>query len=83
MFAPGAGIREDPATGSACGPLGCYLLQNKVVTAERAGAMLNVQCVRMGRPSYIHIAIAVDGGVITSVRVGGQSVFVGEGTLYL
>jgi trans-2,3-dihydro-3-hydroxyanthranilate isomerase len=83
MFAPGAGIQEDPATGSACGPLGCYLLQNKVVTAERAGAMLNVQGVRMGRPGYIHIAIGVDGGVISSVRVGGQSVFVGEGTLYL
>jgi trans-2,3-dihydro-3-hydroxyanthranilate isomerase len=83
MFAPGAGIQEDPATGSACGPLGCYLLHNKVVTAERAGTMLNVQGVRMGRPSYIHIAIGVDGGVILSVRVGGQSVFVGEGTLYL
>jgi trans-2,3-dihydro-3-hydroxyanthranilate isomerase len=83
MFAPGAGIQEDPATGSACGPLGWYLLHNKVVTAERAGTMLNVQGVRMGRPSYIHIAIGVDGGVISSVRVGGQSVFVGEGTLYL
>ena len=45
--------------------------------------MLNVQGVRMGRPSYIHIAISVDGGVISSVRVGGQSVFVGEGTLYV
>jgi trans-2,3-dihydro-3-hydroxyanthranilate isomerase len=83
MFAPGAGIQEDPATGSACGPLGCYLLQNKVVTAERAGAMLNVQGVKMGRPSYIHIAIGVDNGAISTVRVGGQSVFVGEGTLYV
>jgi trans-2,3-dihydro-3-hydroxyanthranilate isomerase len=83
MFAPGAGIQEDPATGGACGALGSYLLQNRVVTPEEAGAMLNVQGVRMGRPSHIHIAIGVDGGVISSVRVGGQSVFVGEGTLYL
>jgi trans-2,3-dihydro-3-hydroxyanthranilate isomerase len=83
MFAPGAGIQEDPATGGACGALGSYLLQNRVVTPEEAGAMLNVQGVRMGRPSYIHIAIGVDGGVISSVRVGGQSVFVGEGTLYV
>ena len=83
MFAPGAGIQEDPATGGACGPLGCYLLHNKVVTAQGAGAMLNVQGVKMGRPSYIHIAIGVDGGAISRVRVGGQSVFVGEGTLYL
>ena len=83
MFAPGAGILEDPATGGACGALGCYLLQNKLVTPERAGAMLNVQGVKMGRPSYIHIAIGTDGGAISSVRVGGQSVIVGEGTLYL
>ena len=83
MFAPGAGIQEDPATGGACGALGCYLLHNKVVTPGEAGAMLNVQGVRMGRPSYIHIAIGADDGAISSVRVGGQSVFVGEGTLYL
>src|SRR5215213_7929125 len=83
MFAPNAGVPEDPATGSACGPLGCYLVRNKVVTAEKAGAMLNVQGVRMGRPSYIHIAVALDGGRASSVRVGGRSVFVGEGTLYL
>jgi trans-2,3-dihydro-3-hydroxyanthranilate isomerase len=83
MFAPGAGVPEDPATGSACGPLGGYLLQNKVVTAEKAGAMLNVQGVKMGRPSYIHIAIGVENGAISTVRVGGQSVFVGEGTLYV
>jgi trans-2,3-dihydro-3-hydroxyanthranilate isomerase len=83
MFAPGAGVPEDPATGSACGPLGGYLLHYKVVTAEKAGAMLNVQGVKMGRPSYIHIAISVDHGEISSVRVGGRSVIVGEGTLYL
>jgi trans-2,3-dihydro-3-hydroxyanthranilate isomerase len=83
MFAPNAGVPEDPATGSACGPLGCYLVRNKVVTPEKAGAMLNVQGVRMGRPSYIHIAVGADAGRISSVRVGGQSVFVGEGTLYL
>jgi trans-2,3-dihydro-3-hydroxyanthranilate isomerase len=83
MFAPGAGIVEDPATGSACGPLGCYLVRHKVVTAERAGAMLVVQGVKMGRPSHIHVAIGLEGDVISIVRVGGQSVFVGEGTLYL
>jgi predicted PhzF superfamily epimerase YddE/YHI9 len=45
--------------------------------------MLNVQGVKMGRPSYIHIAIGAEGGAISRVRVGGQSVFVGEGTLYV
>ena len=38
MFAPGFGITEDPATGSASGPLGCYLVRHKVVPPERAGS---------------------------------------------
>ena len=83
MFAPSLGVPEDPATGGACGPLGSYLVKNKVVTVDRAGAMLNVQGVKMGRPSCIHIAIVADGNEITSVRVGGESVLAGEGTLYI
>jgi trans-2,3-dihydro-3-hydroxyanthranilate isomerase len=83
MFAPGYGITEDAATGGASGPLGCYLVKNKVVTPEKAGAMLSLQGVKMGRPSYIHIAIGAEGGEITGVRVGGESVVAGEGTLYL
>lgn len=39
---------EDPATGGASGPLGCYLVKNKVVTPEKAGAMLSLQGVKMG-----------------------------------
>jgi trans-2,3-dihydro-3-hydroxyanthranilate isomerase len=83
MFAPGLGITEDPATGGACGPLGCYLVRHKIVPAEKAGAMLNLQGVKMGRPSHIHISIGMQNGDIDSVRVGGEAVLAGEGTLYL
>ena len=83
MFAPGMGITEDPATGGASGPLGCYLVRHKVVPPERAASILSLQGVKMGRPSYIHIEIGVERGEIASVRVGGQSVVAGEGTLYL
>jgi trans-2,3-dihydro-3-hydroxyanthranilate isomerase len=86
MFGPGLGIPEDPATGGASGALGCYLVRNKVVTPEKAGAMLSLQGVKMGRPSHVHIAIGVDPadqGEIATVRVGGESVVAGEGTLYL
>jgi len=83
MFAPTIGISEDPATGSASGPLGCYLVRHRVVRPQDAGAMLSRQGVKMGRPSDIHIAIGVAGEAITSVRVGGESVVAGEGTLYL
>jgi trans-2,3-dihydro-3-hydroxyanthranilate isomerase len=86
MFAPDLGVAEDPATGIASGPLGCYLVRHKVVPPERAGAMLSVQGVKMGRPSHVHISIGLgkgDKSEIVSVRVGGESVLAGEGTLYL
>ena len=83
MFAPGLGVAEDPATGSASGPLGCYLVRHKVVPPEKAGAMLSLQGVKMGRPSHVHISIGVEKGEIASVRVGGEAVLAGEGTLYV
>ena len=83
MFAPALGVHEDPATGSASGPLGCYLVRHKIVPAAKAGAMLSLQGVKMGRPSYVHISIGVEGTEIRSVRVGGESVLAGEGVLYI
>lgn len=83
MFAPSLGIAEDPATGVASGPLGCYLVRHKVVPLERASSMLSLQGARMGRPSQIHIAVGVKNGDIANVRIGGQAVVAGEGSLYL
>ncbi|MEO8076084.1 MAG: PhzF family phenazine biosynthesis protein [Acidobacteriota bacterium] len=81
MLAPGFGVAEDPATGSASGPLGCYLHRHQVVSADQARSMLSLQGVAMGRPSRIHISIDSRGGAITRVRVGGQAVMVGKGVL--
>ena len=81
MFAPGLGVHEDPATGSASGPLGCYLVRHGVVPPDQAGAILSLQGVKMGRPSRVHIAIGLDGREITRVQVGGEAVLVGEGYL--
>ena len=83
MFAPELGVAEDPATGGASGPLGCYLVRHKIVPPEKAGSILSLQGVKMGRPSHIHIAIGADGGEISSVRVGGESVLAGEGIVYI
>ncbi len=74
---------EDPATGGASGPLGCYLVRHRIVPPEKADAMLSLQGVKMGRPSHIHIAIGLENGEISSVRVGGEAVLAGEGTLYV
>ena len=79
MLAPGLGVAEDPATGGASGPLGCYLLHHRVVTPAQATGMLSHQGVAMGRPSRVHISIENDAGTITRVRVGGVSVMVGDG----
>jgi trans-2,3-dihydro-3-hydroxyanthranilate isomerase len=81
MLAPGFGIGEDPATGSASGPLGCYLFRHGMVDAGGARAVVSLQGVAMRRPSRIHIAIDTSGDSVVRVRVGGQSVLMGSGTL--
>lgn len=72
---------EDPATGSAAGPLGCYLVRHGVVSSANADAITSVQGVAMQRPSRIHIRIGTAGDEIVDVRVGGKSALVGEGTV--
>ena len=81
MFAPCFGIPEDPATGGASGPLGAYLLQHNAVSADNASRLVNLQGVRMGRPGRIYISLSSRAGVLEEVRVGGEAVVVGEGTV--
>ncbi|HZP49363.1 MAG TPA: PhzF family phenazine biosynthesis protein [Vicinamibacterales bacterium] len=79
----GTGGIEDPATGSAAGPAGCYLAKYGLVPAERLGSMVFLQGVLAGRPSRLHVKIGGSGSDITKVQVGGASVIVGEGTVML
>jgi trans-2,3-dihydro-3-hydroxyanthranilate isomerase len=81
MFAPPLGIVEDPATGAASGPLGCYLVRYSLVGSDGGAAeIVSEQGIEMGRPSFVKIRIETDGANnITGVRVGGQTVYVGEG----
>lgn len=79
----GASGNEDPATGSANGPLGAYLVHHGVVAKENAGDILSRQGVYMGRPSQIYIDIGLDGDVINRVRVGGRTAYVGDATVVL
>jgi trans-2,3-dihydro-3-hydroxyanthranilate isomerase len=84
MFAPDLGVAEDPATGIASGPLGCYLVRHQIVAPAAARSMVSLQGAKMGRPSYVHISIDADNnGKIAGVRVGGEAVMAGEGTLYV
>lgn len=81
MFAPALGVLEDPATGSASGPLGCYLVQHGCVSGPDAQAIVSTQGVKMGRASRIHIEITGGPGAITRVRIGGEAVLIARGEL--
>ncbi|MGH9348672.1 MAG: PhzF family phenazine biosynthesis protein [Vicinamibacterales bacterium] len=81
MFAPGFGVVEDPATGSASGPLGCYLVRYGLSAGDAAQRILNLQGQAMGRPSRIHIRITGTRDRIVKVEVGGEAVLVARGTL--
>jgi trans-2,3-dihydro-3-hydroxyanthranilate isomerase len=77
---PSGGI-EDPATGSAVGPAGCFAAKYGLVPRERIGAMTFLQGVVAKRPSRLHVKVAMSGTDVTAVQVGGASVVVGEGTM--
>jgi trans-2,3-dihydro-3-hydroxyanthranilate isomerase len=81
MFAPDFGIIEDPATGSAAGPLGSYLVRHGLVKGAAAQRIQISQGVAMGRPSRIYVSIEGSATDITGVRVGGGAVLVGRGEL--
>ncbi len=77
---PSGGI-EDPATGSAVGPAGCFAAQYGFVPRDRIGAMIFLQGVLARRPSRLHVKVAMTGADVTGVQVGGASIVVGEGTM--
>jgi trans-2,3-dihydro-3-hydroxyanthranilate isomerase len=85
MFAPGLGVPEDPATGSAAGALGAYLVHHGIVATPNGQATLSVeQGLEIGRPSRIEVRIRVGANrEIEEVRVGGVAVTVIEGEVRL
>jgi trans-2,3-dihydro-3-hydroxyanthranilate isomerase len=81
MFAPAIGIPEDPATGSASGALGAYLVQNSIVNVGPMTEIVIEQGYEIDRPSRILVQVESNGEAIQSVKVGGQCVMVVEGLL--
>jgi trans-2,3-dihydro-3-hydroxyanthranilate isomerase len=84
MFAPHtSGVPEDPATGSASGPLGAYLVERGLVAAAPSLRIVSEQGTRMGRQSFVHIRIAMAAGRVSEIHVGGGIVPVIDGRLRL
>ncbi|MCL4253608.1 MAG: PhzF family phenazine biosynthesis protein, partial [Anaerolineae bacterium] len=82
-FAPGLGIAEDPATGSANGGMGAYLVKHGVFSdfADGKITIISEQGVEMGRPSNITIEVIGSADEIQMVRVGGSVVPLMQGTM--
>jgi trans-2,3-dihydro-3-hydroxyanthranilate isomerase len=82
MFGPHtSGIPEDPATGSATGPLGAYLVRHRLVKASGKVALVSDQGVKMGRHSRLHIRGVARDGHLDEIEVGGGVVPVIDGRL--
>jgi len=81
MFAPGHGINEDPATGSAAGPLACHLVRHGRLAP---GDEIEIsQGVEIGRPSTLFARASGTRERIESVEVGGCAVTVARGEFRL
>jgi len=80
-FCPGAGVPEDPATGSGAGPLGVYLALHGALPGPGPRFFID-QGIEMGRPSEIEVAVERDGtGRPAGVRVAGSAVLMMQGHL--
>lgn len=79
LFAPGLGIVEDAATGSAATALAAHLAAFTVTAREGTFKWTVEQGIEMGRPSLLYLEADKRDDAITGVRVGGYAVWVGEG----
>jgi trans-2,3-dihydro-3-hydroxyanthranilate isomerase len=81
MFAPGGGVAEDPATGSAAGPLALHLARHGRIAF---GDEIEItQGVEIRRPSTLYARIDGSAEKLERVEVGGSAVVVARGEFRL
>jgi trans-2,3-dihydro-3-hydroxyanthranilate isomerase len=79
-FAPALGVPEDPATGSAAGPLAVHLVRHGLVPF---GQEIEIsQGAEIGRPSTLYARVQGEGDRIDAVEVAGHAVVVARGELH-
>lgn len=81
MFAPGDGVPEDPATGSAAGPLACWLGRHGL--APFGTELAISQGAELGRPSTLYARADGNAERVERVEVGGSAVIVARGEFLL
>jgi trans-2,3-dihydro-3-hydroxyanthranilate isomerase len=82
MFAPELGVMEDPATGSATGPLAAFMLKNGLTPRDKASRFISEQGTKMGRRSLLHVLIHGENGA-DGIEVGGYVTPLVEATMTL
>ena len=81
MFAPAGGVAEDPATGSAAGPLALHLARHGRIAF---GDEIEItQGVEIGRPSKLYARVEGSAEQVERVEVGGSAVVVARGEFQL
>jgi trans-2,3-dihydro-3-hydroxyanthranilate isomerase len=81
LFAPAAGVAEDPATGSAAGPLACHLARHgRIAFGEEIEIS---QGAEIARPSVLYARVEGSSEQIERVEVGGAAVVVARGEFRL
>jgi trans-2,3-dihydro-3-hydroxyanthranilate isomerase len=81
MFAPADGVPEDPATGSAAGPLACHLARHGLIAY--GDEIVISQGAELGRPSTLYARVEGSDERIEKVEVGGSAVVVARGEFRL
>jgi trans-2,3-dihydro-3-hydroxyanthranilate isomerase len=82
MFAEELGVVEDPATGSATGPLAAFMIEHGLAPAADGSRFLSEQGTKMGRRSLLHVFIDGERGA-NGIDVGGHVAPVATATLDL
>lgn len=82
VFGPEYGVPEDPATGSATGPLATFMIQHQLVSSAPGTRFVSEQGVTMGRPSVLHVQLNGEKGV-NGIEIGGYVTPVAEATMRL
>lgn len=80
MFAPGAGVVEDPATGSAAAAMAGVVARYEGLSDGYHHLPIE-QGVEMGRPSLIALEVDIKHGTLIGARIGGGAVSVSEGRI--
>jgi trans-2,3-dihydro-3-hydroxyanthranilate isomerase len=82
MFAPEQGIVEDPATGSAAGPLAAFMMAYGLTSSVDGHRFVSEQGTKMGRRSFLHVLVHGERGA-SGIEVGGHVTPLAHATMTL